>query len=187
VIAGPSGVGKGTIVQQVLARLPRLRLSVSATTRPPRPNEQDGVDYLFVSEDEFARLARTGALLEWAEVFGHRYGTPVREVQRALDAGHDVVLEIDVQGAHQVRERMPSALLILLAPPSMEELERRLRSRATEDAEDLARRLEKVTWELQQESWFDHVVVNDDVDRATDEVVAILHGFPDTSEGRTRP
>ena len=186
-IAGPSGVGKGTVIQQVLERLPRLRLSVSATTRPPRPNEQDGVDYLFVSDDEFASLARTGGLLEWAEVFGHRYGTPLREVERALDAGHDLVLEIDVQGAHQVRERMPSAMLILIVPPSMEELERRLRSRATEDEDDVARRLEKVSWELQQEPWFDHVVVNDDAGRATDEVVAILQGFPDTTEGRTHP
>jgi len=141
------------------------------------------VDYFFVSEDEFARLARTGGLLEWAEVFAHRYGTPVRAVQQALEAGRDVVLEIDVQGAHQVRERIPSAVLILLTPPTMEELERRLRSRATEDEEDLARRLEKVEWELQQRSWFDHVVVNDDVERATDEVVAILQGLPVTTEG----
>jgi guanylate kinase len=187
VIAGPSGVGKGTIVRQVLERLPHLRLSVSATTRPPRPDERDGVDYTFVSEDEFARLARTGGLLEWAEVFGHRYGTPRRAVEQALGSGHDVLLEIDVQGAHQVREQMPSAVLILLEPPSMEELERRLRSRATEDPEDLARRLEKVTWELGQRSWFDHVVVNDDADRATDEVVAILQGLPSANEGRPRP
>lgn len=182
-IAGPSGVGKGTIVRHVLERVPRLRLSVSATTRDPRPNEREGVDYLFVTDEEFSDLARTGGLLEWAEVFGARYGTPMGAVERALAAGHDVVLEIDVQGAHQVRERLPSAVLILLEPPSMAELERRLRSRATEDEEDLARRLEKVAWELQQRSWFDHVVVNDDMDRATEEVVAILQGTPQTTEG----
>ena len=183
-IAGPSGVGKGTIVRQVLERLPHLRLSVSATTRPPRPDERDGVDYTFMSEDEFARLARNGGLLEWAEVFGHRYGTPRRPVEQALAGGHDVVLEIDVQGAHQIREQLPSAVLILLEPPSMEELQRRLRSRATEDPDDLARRLEKVTWELDQRSWFDHTVVNDDVERATDEVVAILQGLRPATEGR---
>jgi guanylate kinase len=141
------------------------------------------VDYSFVSEDEFAELARTGGLLEWAEVFGHRYGTPIRAVQQAMEAGHDVLLEIDVQGAHQVRERIPSAVLILLEPPSMQELERRLRSRSTEDEEDVARRLEKAAWELQQRPWFDHVVVNDDVERAVDEVVAILQGLPVTTEG----
>jgi len=187
VIAGPSGVGKGTIVRQVLERLPRVRLSVSATTRPPRPEEREGVDYTFVSDDEFANLARTGGLLEWAEVFGHRYGTPRRAVEQSIASGHDVLLEIDVQGAHQVREQLPSAVLILLEPPSMDELERRLRSRGTEDQNDLARRLEKVTWELDQRSWFDHVVVNDDADRATDEVVAILQGLPSADEGRTHP
>jgi guanylate kinase len=186
VVAGPSGVGKGTVVRRLLERFPRLRLSVSVTTRPPRPEEQDGVEYSFVSDEAFADLARTGGLLEWAEVFGHRYGTPRAEVERGLMAGHDVVLEIDVQGAHQVREHMPSAVLILLEPPSMAELERRLRSRATEDEDDLDRRMAAAAWELAQRSWFDHVVVNDDVERATTEVAAILQGLPDET-GRTDP
>lgn len=182
-IAGPSGVGKGTIVQRLLEHLPRLRVSVSATTRPPRPGERDGVEYFFISDEEFSRLARTGGLLEWAEVFGYRYGTPVAPVEKALNAGHDVLLEIDVQGAHQVRERVPSALLILLEPPSMEELERRLRERATESEERLALRLTTAAWELDQRPWFDRVVLNDDLDRATAEVAAILQEPPDANEG----
>jgi len=187
VIAGPSGVGKGTIVRHLLDRLPRLRVSVSATTRPPRSSERDGVDYFFVSDDAFSRMAREGGLLEWAEVFGHRYGTPVRPVQEALAAGHDVVLEIDVQGAFQVREKMPSAVLILLEPPSMAELERRLRTRATEDEQRLAERLATTGWELDQRAWFDHTVVNDDLEGAVDRLVAIIEGFPPPSEGSTYP
>jgi guanylate kinase len=145
------------------------------------------VDYLFVSDDEFSRRAREGGLLEWAEVFGHRYGTPVRTVQDALADGHDVVLEIDVQGAFQVREKLPSAVLILLEPPSLAELERRLRERGTEDEERLAERLAMAEWELGQQAWFDHVLVNDDLERAVDLLVAIIQGFPSSSEGPTRP
>ena len=182
-IAGPSGVGKGTIVRRLLGLVPRLRVSVSATTRPPRPGERHGVDYFFISDEEFSELAKTGGLLEWAEVFDYRYGTPTAPVQKALDAGHDVLLEIDVQGAHQVRERAPSALLILLEPPSMEELERRLRERATESEERLSLRMTTAAWELDQRSWFDHVVLNDDLDRATAEVAAILQTSPDANEG----
>ena len=157
------------------------------TTRLPRPSERDGVDYSFVSDDEFSRMAREGHLLEWAEMFGHRSGTPVRPVQDALAAGHDVVLEIDVQGAFQVREKMPSAVLILLEPPSMDELERRLRERATEDEERLAERLATTAWELGQRAWFDHSVVNDDLERAVARLVAIIEGFPPPSEGSTYP
>lgn len=145
------------------------------------------MDYLFVSDDEFFRMAREGSLLEWAEVFGHRYGTPVRTVQEALADGHDVVLEIDVQGAFQVREKLPSAVLILLEPPSLAELERRLRERGTEDEERLAERLAMAEWELGQQAWFDHVLVNDDLERAVDLLVAIIQGFPTSSEGPTHP
>jgi guanylate kinase len=145
------------------------------------------VDYLFVSDDDFSRTAREGGLLEWAEVFGHRYGTPVRAVQDALATGHDVVLEIDVQGAFQVREKMPTAVLILLEPPSLAELERRLRERGTEDEGRLAERLATAEWELGQRAWFDHVVVNDDLERAVDLLVAIIQGFPTSSEGPTHP
>lgn len=132
-------------------------------------------------------MAREGELLEWAEVFGHRYGTPVRSVRESLERGEDVLLEIDVQGAHQVRERLPSAVLILLEPPSMAELERRLRERATEDEIGLSERLATADWELDQRAWFDHVVLNDDVEEAVDLLVAIIQGFPTTTEGPTRP
>jgi len=187
VIAGPSGVGKGTVVKRLLERDPNLRLSVSATTRARRLTEQDGVDYFFVSDDRFDELVASGALLEWAEVFGHRSGTPATAVEEGLDAGHDVVLEIDVQGAGQVRERVPDAVLVLLAPPSMAELERRLRTRGTEDEEKLALRLATAAQELEQAPRFDHVVVNDDLDGATAQVEAIIQAPRPPTEGRSHP
>ncbi len=151
------------------------------TTRAPRPEERDGIDYHFVSDEEFDRLVAGGELLEWAHVVGHRSGTPARPVQEALAAGRDVVLEIDVQGARQVRERAPEAILIFLAPPSMEELERRLRSRGTEDEARLALRLATAKEEMAQQRWFDHVVVNDRLDQATAQVEAIIQASRTTS------
>lgn len=152
-------------------------LSVSATTRPPRAGEVDGVDYMFVDTDTFDRMVAAGDLLEWAEVFaGTRYGTPRAFVETQLAAGRDVVLEIDVQGAAQVRERAPEAVLILLTPPSMDDLERRLRGRGTEDEGSLAVRLAAAERELAQEGWFDHRIVNDDLERAVAEVAAIIEG-----------
>lgn len=175
VIAGPSGVGKGSVVKRLLARDPEgLALSVSATTRDPRSNEVDGRDYRFVDVASFRELAESGGLLEWADVFGNAYGTPAAEVEHQLDAGRDVILEIDVQGARQVKERAPDALLIFLAPPSLADLEARLRGRGTESEERMARRLEKAAWEITQAGWFDHVVVNDALERATDQVAAII-------------
>jgi guanylate kinase len=147
---------------------------VSVTTRAPRPIERDGVDYVFVSEPDFDRMDAAGELLEWAEIFGHRSGTPAGPVREALREGADVLLELDVQGAHQVRTREPEAVLILLEPPTREELERRLRSRGTETEEGLAVRLSKADWELSQADAFDHVVVNDRAERAADEVAAII-------------
>jgi len=174
-VAGPSGVGKGTVVRRVRERVPRLRLSISATTRLRRlPFEQDGVDYFFVGDQEFDALVRDGELLEWATVFGERYGTPRRWVVETLASGHDVILEIDVQGAKQVRDAMPEAVLIFLAPPSPEELERRLRERGTEDEGTLARRLADAGSELLQRGWFHHVVVNEDVEHASSQVAAII-------------
>jgi guanylate kinase len=151
------------------------------TTRAPRPDERDGIDYRFVSDEEFDRLVAGGELLEWARVVGHRSGTPARPVEEALAAGRDVVLEIDVQGARQVRERAPEAVLIFLAPPSMEELERRLRSRGTEDEARLALRLATAREEMAQQQWFDHVVVNDRLDQATAQVEAIIQASRTTS------
>lgn len=145
------------------------------------------MDYVFVSDEEFDRLVSTGGLLEWAEVFGHRYGTPRAAVETALGEGADVVLEIDVQGARQVKDAMPEAVLVLLEPPTMAELERRLRSRGTEDEERMARRLATARWELEQRTWFDHVVVNDDVERASAQVAAIIQSAPQTDEGRAHP
>lgn len=166
-------------------------LSVSVTTRERRPIEREGVDYLFVSDAEFDRMSAAGELLEWAEIFGHRSGTPAEPVRRALEQGRDVLLELDVQGAAQVRAREPAAVLILLEPPTLDELARRLRSRGTEDEASIARRLAKATWELEQRNAFDHAVVNDDVDRATGEVAAIIEAFPQvndpTTEGTTHP
>jgi guanylate kinase len=145
------------------------------------------VDYFFVSDEEFNRLVATQGLLEWAEVFDHRYGTPRNAVEAALEGGDDVVLEIDVQGARQVKDAMSEAVLVLLEPPSMAELERRLRSRGTEDEERIARRLAKARWELEQRTLFDHEVVNDDVERASAQVAAIIQASPPTDEGRTHP
>jgi guanylate kinase len=156
VLAGPSGVGKGSVVQRLHAKddLHDIALSVSATTRPPRAGERDGVDYRFVDDATFDAMIADGALLEWA--------------------GHDVILEIDVQGAAQVRNQAPDAVLILLEPPSLEVLEERLRGRGTEDDRSIAERLAAAQRELEQAGWFDHVVVNDDVDRAADRVAAII-------------
>jgi guanylate kinase len=161
-------------VRELVAKDPSLSLSVSVTTRPPRPGEVDGVDYFFVDEDAFARMVEAGELLEWAEIVGHRSGTPKGFVEDRLGEGRDVILEIDVVGASQVRERVPGSVLIFLEPPSLEELERRLRGRGTETEEAIRRRLQTAAWELEQRSWFDHVVVNDDLARAAGLVAAII-------------
>lgn len=179
VLAGPTAVGKGTVSADVRQRYPGVWLSVSATTRPPRPGEIDGVHYHFVSAEEFDRLAADGELLEWAVVHGkHRYGTPKAPVVERLRAGVPALLEIDLQGARQVRATMPEALFVFLAPPSWEELERRLVGRGTETAEERTRRLDTAKVELAAESEFDKVIVNDDVHRATDELVAVMGMAP---------
>lgn len=174
VVAGPSGVGKGTVVAEVVGRLPEARLSVSATTRPSRPGEVDGIDYHFVDDATFDRMAAGGHLLEWAEYTGARYGTPQAWVEEALSAGHVVVLEIEIQGALQVRERAPDALLVFIAPPDLDELERRLATRGTEDGEQRALRLATARQELARIDEFDAVVVNEDVDRCADEIVDLI-------------
>jgi guanylate kinase len=168
-------VGKGTIVRELVSRDPEgLSLSVSVTTRAPRPAEVDGVDYFFVDDDAFDRMIRAGELLEWAEIVGHRSGTPRGFVEDRLAAGRDVVLEIDVVGASQIRDRVPGSVLIFVEPPSMEELERRLRGRGTETEERIRLRLETAAWESEQRAWFDHVIVNDDLERASSQVAAII-------------
>jgi guanylate kinase len=186
VIAGPSGVGKGTLVRRLRERHPDLYVSVSDTTRRPRPEERQGIDYHFVGDEGFDRLIAEDELLEWAEIFGHRSGTPAGPIRDVRREGRDAVLVIDVQGAGIVREKVPVAVLVLLVPPSIEELERRLRTRATEDEEKLARRLAKAEWEMAQSAWFDHVVVNDDLERATAQVEAILEASR-TTDPRSLP
>lgn len=179
VLAGPTAVGKGTVSADVRARYPQVWLSVSATTRAPRPGEVDGVHYHFVSAEEFDRMVDDGELLEWAVVHGrNRYGTPRGPVQERLAAGVPTLLEIDLQGARQVRATMPDARFVFLAPPSFDELVRRLVGRGTEDAEERERRLATARVELAAESEFDHVVVNDDVTRATDELVRVMGVVP---------
>nr|WP_255472073.1 guanylate kinase [Quadrisphaera setariae] len=173
VLAGPTAVGKGTVAADVRARYPQVWLSVSATTRAPRPGEVDGVHYLFTSEADFDALVQEGQMLEWAVVHGrHRYGTPRGPVERALTAGTPVLLEIDLQGARQVKAVMPDAHFVFLAPPSWEELERRLVGRGTEGPEERERRLSTARVELAAEGEFDTTIVNDDVSRAADELVS---------------
>ncbi len=175
VLAGPTAVGKGTVSADVRDRYPQVWLSVSATTRRPRPGEVDGVHYRFVSDDEFDRMVADGELLEWALVHGrHRYGTPRRPVLERLAAGRPVLLEIDLQGARAVRAAMPEARFVFLAPPSWDELVRRLVGRGTEGAQERERRLTTARVELAAEEEFDHVIVNDDVHRATDELIAAM-------------
>jgi guanylate kinase len=174
VISGPSGVGKDTVIKRLLELDPNLTYSVSCTTRAPRAGEVDGVNYRFVSRQEFERLIDAGAFLEYATYDGNLYGTPIAQLDEVRAAGRDIVLKIDVQGAEQVRKRAPDALRIFLAPPSMDELLRRRTERHTESAEDQSSRQRIANLEMALASHFDHVVVNDDVERAAREILAII-------------
>ncbi|HYG95220.1 MAG TPA: guanylate kinase [Nocardioides sp.] len=175
VLAGPTAVGKGTVAAAVRDRHPEVWISVSATTRAPRPGEVDGVHYLFVDDSEFDRMVAEGELLEWAVVHGrHRYGTPRRPVEEALAAGRPSMLEIDLQGARQVRHTMPGALFVFLKPPSWEELVRRLVGRGTEDEAERERRLATARAELAAQSEFDVSIVNREVHAAAEELVALM-------------
>ena len=174
VISGPSGVGKGSVHAGLHGLLEGLEVSVSATTRSPRPGERDGVAYHFVDDATFDRMVATDALLEWAEYSGHRYGTPRAPLEAAVEDGRTVLLEIEVQGALQVRRGLPDALRIFLVPPTFDELERRLRDRGTEDEATIQGRLEVARREMAAQDAFHHVVVNDDLDRATAEVATLI-------------
>ena len=174
VLSGPSGVGKGTVVAAVRKRHPDVWVSVSVTTRRPRPGEQDGVHYHFVDDAEFDRLIEHDGLLEWAEYAGNRYGTPVEPLRRRLATGAPALLEIELQGARQVRERDPEAQLVFLAPPTWAELVSRLAGRGSEPPAVQERRLRLAQAELDASGEFDVVVVNDDVARAADELVGLL-------------
>jgi len=179
VLAGPTAVGKGTVTTCVRRDHPDIWVSVSATTRAPRPGEVDGEHYHFVSDAEFDELVATGGLLEWAVVHkAARYGTPRAAVEAQLATGAPALLEIDLQGARQVREAMPDALLVFLAPPSFEELERRLVGRGTETPDERERRLETAREELAAEGEFDVTIVNTDVESACEELVELLRSAP---------
>ncbi|HLS40739.1 MAG TPA: guanylate kinase [Ornithinicoccus sp.] len=177
VLAGPTAVGKGTVSAYVRQHYPEVWLSVSATTRPPRPGEVDGVHYHFLDDEEFERLRQAGEFLEWAVVHGRaKYGTPRGPVERVLASGRPALLEIDLQGARQVRERMPDALFVFLAPPSWDELVHRLVGRGTESEDERRARLETARTELAAADEFDVVIVNDDVARAAKELVSLMVG-----------
>lgn len=174
VLAAPSGAGKTTLARLLIDRNEDVAFSISATTRPPRPREQDGRDYHFVDDDTFDRMIERNELAEWAVVHGRRYGTPRREITSAIERGRTVVLDIDVQGARQVRKMFPDALLIFVLPPSASELYRRLSDRASEDTGERDRRLRNARRELEAVPEFDYVINNDDLDRAYDRLVCIL-------------
>jgi guanylate kinase len=177
VIAGPTAVGKGTVVRRIREMHPEIELSVSATTRLPRPGEQHGVDYFFLTNEEFDQMIADGNMLEYAVVHGtNRYGTPRGPIVSALESGSSIILEIDIQGARQVKRAMPEAILVFLLPPSWDELVRRLQARGTESPEDQARRLETAKIEFDAQSEFDVTVVNDDVDSAAEAVVDLIEG-----------
>jgi guanylate kinase len=175
VISGPTAVGKGTVVRYMLEHFADVHLSVSATTRAPRPGEVDGVDYFFLTEDEFKLLIETDQMLEYAIVHGkHYYGTPRQPVENAIASGKHVLLEIDIQGARLVKSARPETKTIFIAPPTWDDLVARLRGRDTESVEEQERRLETARVELQAQSEFDHVVINDEVARCAHEVLELM-------------
>jgi guanylate kinase len=176
VITGPSGVGKGTLIRGLMERVPQLELSVSATTRAPRPGERDGVDYHFLTRTEFNTKVNDGAFVEHADYAGRSYGTLRSELESRVQAGVPVVLEIEVQGARQVRAAMPEAVQVFIAPPSLQALRTRLVGRGTDDHEEVERRLKVAGHELKAQPEFAHVVVNDRLDEALERLTAIVTG-----------
>ncbi|MFM6971363.1 MAG: guanylate kinase [Rhodoluna sp.] len=175
VLVGPTAVGKGTVVRHILKHHPDIHLSVSATTRFPRPGEENGKDYFFISSEEFDELIKSQQMLEYAIVHGtNKYGTPRKPVTDALARGEKVILEIDIQGARQIKKSMPEAIVIFIAPPSWEELVSRLESRGTESEAEMAKRLETARAELDAAGEFDHVVINNEVARCAEEVVELM-------------
>ena len=178
VVSGPAGVGKGTVLRSAFEKLDGMCYSVSCTTRKPRAGlDKDGITYYFLSKEEFQARIDNASFLEFAEVHGNYYGTPRDKVQENLDNGLDVILEIDVQGAFMVKQRMPESKLIFIAPPSIEELENRLRGRGTEDEATIELRLKNAIWELSQASKYDFVIVNDTINNATENFIEIVKNF----------
>jgi len=182
IISGPSGAGKGTLVREVAQRMPDLWVSVSATTRTPRPGERDGVDYFFLTPAEFEGRVRAGEFLEHAQVHGSWYGTLRTAVERRIAHGMDVILEIDPQGAFQVRKRMDRSRLIFVKAPTTEDLEKRIRNRGAETDVQIKTRLETAHTEMELEGSYDHVVINDDVPRAMDDLIAYIRSVSEPPE-----
>ena len=174
IVTGPSGAGKGTVLGRVMPSMEDLHYSVSATTRAPREGEEDGVNYYFLRKEQFLEMIGQGAFLEHAEYVGNYYGTPAGPVDECLNKGMDVVLEIEVQGALIVKQKRPEAKLVFIIPPSVSDLELRLRSRGTETEETIAKRLEKAREEYQMADQYDYIVLNDKVEKAADELRAII-------------
>ena len=173
VISGASGVGKGTVLGIMMKKRDDLKFSVSATTRAPRPSEQEGVSYYFVTRERFEEMIARDEFLEYDAHMANYYGTPVGQLEEKLQTG-SVILDIEPNGAKQVKEAAPEAILIFIMPPSMEELEKRLRGRGDTSDEQIAMRLERAVWEMEQRSWYDHVVVNDDAERCAEEILKII-------------
>ena len=173
VISGASGVGKGTVLNRMMRKRPDLTFSVSATTRPPRPGERDGVSYDFITKERFEQMIAQGQFLEYDAHADNYYGTPRAQAEEKLARG-SVLLDIEPKGAMQVRRSMPDAVLIFIMPPSMQELERRLRNRGDTSEDQIRMRMERAVWAMEQRSWYDYTVVNDDADRCADEILTIL-------------
>ena len=173
VISGASGVGKGTVLGIMMKKRKDLKFSVSATTRPPRPNETDGVHYYFVTKEQFEDMIATGQMLEYSAHAANYYGTPRAQAEEKMATG-SVLLDIEPNGAGQVKKAAPDAVLVFIMPPSMEELERRLRGRGDTPEDQIAMRMERAVWEMEQRHWYDHVVVNDDAERCADEILKII-------------
>ena len=175
VVSSPSGGGKGTLIDRVLKTVPGVSYSISYTTRAPRGTEQNGREYFFVLTDAFEEMIRGGEFLEWANVYGYLYGTSLAQVERELEAGHDIILEIDVQGAASIREKIDDAVSIFILPPSFELLRQRLVARGTDSPADLERRLRGAPAEVEQHLNFQYVILNDDINRASQQLAAVIY------------
>ena len=175
VVSSPSGGGKGTLIDRVLKTVPNVSYSVSFTTRAPRRGEEDGREYFFIDRATFERMIDQGDFLEWADVYGHLYGTSRKQVEGERANGHDIILEIDVQGAESVRGKIPDAVSIFILPPSFELLRERLRARGTESAEALEKRMRGAPLEVEQHRHFQYVILNDDINRASQQLAAVIY------------
>lgn len=174
VLSGPSGTGKNTLMDQVIPRIPNLKYSVSATTRSPRPGEVEGEDYFFVSDQEFDEMIANNQFLEWAEFVGNRYGTPLSFVEEQIKSGYTVIMDVDIQGALQIREKMPEAVLVFLLPPTWEDLRVRLKKRGQDPLEEINRRLERSYEELRYIVDYDYFIINDNLAKATERLITII-------------